>query len=201
MSIQPRIANPFMPQGTPDKTNAPSPLLAPGEIGQQFFDQNTGRVYRRLWLDSGATSATATGAVKANQLAIWKDEANSIVTNDPNFNDTGTPNNFVNRIAGVFQTAVTAAPGVKDSTGQPIQYACDVVVNGKAVAIAAVAGVLPAPGLQVIADTVANVQAGGGAKTLATVTTAPTQQVLGVSRSSDVANGAFLVDVAIGFID
>jgi len=201
MSVQNRIANVFMPQGIADLTNAPTPLLSPGEIGSQFLDPNTNLVYRRVLLDSGATSATATGAVKANQLAIWKDEVNNIVTNDPNFNDTGTPASFVNRIAGVFRTAVTAAPGVNNSQGQPVQYACDIVVNGKNVPIAAVAGVLPAPGLQVIADTVANVQAGGGAKTLATATTAPTQQVLGVCKSSAVVNGAFNVDVNIGFVD
>jgi hypothetical protein len=197
MSVQPRIPNPFMPQGIPDLTNAPPPLYAPGELGQTFYDQNTGLVYRRVLLDSGATSATATGAVKANQLAIWKDEVNSIVTNDPNFNDTGTPANFVNRIAGIFRTAVTATPTGTNTTGN----VCDVVINGKNVPIAAVAGVLPVPGYQVIADTVANVQAGGGAKVLASATTAPTQVVLGICKSSDVVSGAFNVDVNIAFVD
>jgi hypothetical protein len=204
MSIFDRVANPFCPQGTADQTNALFPTIDPGTIGNQFFDQNTGNVYLRVFLDSGATTATATGAVKANQLAIWKDEVNKIVTNDPNFNDTGTPANFVNRIAGIFRTTVTAAPGVNNSQGQPAQYVCDILVNGKNVPILAVAGVLPAPGLGVIADTVANVQAGGGVKTLATATTAPTQQLLGISKSSGVSQpppGTMLVDVNIGFID
>jgi hypothetical protein len=192
MPIQGRIANPFMPQGLPTLTNSPT-LYAPGELGGQFFDQNLGCVYKRVQLDSGATSATATGAVKAGQLAFFKNEAAALVTNDPNFNDTGTPANSVNRVAGIFQTAVT-----------PGNY-CDLLVNGKSQAVAGLASATVVPGAQVIADTVANIQAGGGAKTLASVTTAPTQQVLGVAVTSTntgaAPNATFLVDVTIGFVD
>lgn len=211
MGIQGRIPNPWMPNGIADNTNSPTPMLAPGELGQQFFDQNTGLVYRRVLLDSGATSATAVGAVKANQLAIWKDETNSIVTNDPNFNDTGTPASFVNRIAGVFRTAVTTQPGVNNSQGQPVQYYCDIVTNGKNVPILALQGSTVVQGAQVIADNggtsnIGNINSGGGVKTLANVTTAPTQQVLGLCKSAVVsgpttAPGTILVDVSISFID
>ena len=34
-----------------------------------------------------------------------------------------------------------------------------------------------------------------------TATTAPTQVVLGICKSSDVVNGAFLADVNIAFVD
>lgn len=200
--VYPRIANPFMPNGLPSQTNAPSPPYAPGEIGGAFNDQNTGLSYVRVYLDSGATSATATGAVKAGQLAFWKDRSANLVTNDPNFNDTGTPANSVNRVAGVFQTAVTAAPGVNQANGSPQQYYCDLLIQGKNQPIAAKAGSAGiVPGFQVICDTVSNIQGGGGVVGLATATTAPTQQVIGICRSSGVTAGTVNVDVNIGFVD
>jgi len=51
------------------------------------------------------------GAVAAGQLAFWKDESQALVTNDKNQCDVG-PSGAVNRVAGVFQTAVTTAAGV-----------------------------------------------------------------------------------------
>lgn len=205
MQVFKRIANPFMPQGIAGATNAPSPPYAPGEIGCAFNDQNTGNSYLRVFLDSGATSATAIGAVKAGQLAFWKDRLNNIVTNDPNFNDTGTPASCVNRVAGVFQTAVTAAPGVNQANGQPQQYYCDLLIEGKNQPVAALAGSVAVPGAQVTADTEANILLGGGVVSTATVTTAPTKVVLGVCRSSVVSAptgvGTMNVDVLIGFID
>ena len=71
-------------------------------------------------LDSGATSATATGVVAAGQIAFWKDKSTYLVTNNaPQANAVNAPaggwgnagnqtldaRNFV---AGVFQSAVTA---------------------------------------------------------------------------------------------
>lgn len=200
-AIYGKIANPFMPNGTPNLTNAPSPPYAPGEIGKVFVDQNTGNAYLRVFCDSGATSATTVGAVAAGQLAFWKDRSKNLVTNDANFNDTGTPANAVNRVAGLFQTTVTAAPGTNNSLGQPVQYYCDLLVQGKNVPMLATQGVAMVPGAAVIADgTTAR------SKTVATVTTAPTQQVLGTSRSSTVSglagtNGFFNADVNIGFVD
>jgi hypothetical protein len=197
------IANPYMPNGTPNLTNAPSPPYAPGEIGKRFTDQNTGNTYLRVYLDSGATSATAAGAVKAGQLAYWKDRVNNIVTNDNNFNDTGTPASAVNRVAGIFQTAVTAAPGVNQANGTPQQYYCDLLVSGVEQSLNASVGATVVDGCAVIADG-SNFP---NAKTVATVTTAPTQQVLGYARQTGITGsvgagaGTFLADVSIGFID
>lgn len=197
-SVYRLIANPYMPNSLPDQTNAPSPPYAPGEIGCAFEDQNTGNTYLRVFLDSGATSATTVGAVKANQAAFWKNRSANLVTNDPNFNDTGTAANAVNRIAGVFRTAVSTAAGINDANGQPVQYYCDLLIAGKNQPLLAVQGAAVVPGAAVIADSTT-----GGFKTVATVTTAPTEQVLGYSRSSTVSappNGTFNADVSIGFI-
>ena len=195
-AVYKNIANPWMPNGTPDKTNAPSPPYAPGEIGGAFVDQNTSNTYLRVYLDSGATSATTVGAVAAGQLAFWKDRSANLVTNDPNFNDTGTAGSCINRVAGIFQTAVKTAPGTNDANGNPVQYYCDLLINGKNQPIAANNGVTMVPACAVIADgTTAK------AKTVASTTTAPTQQVLGYSRSSTVGSGVFYADVAIGFVD
>ena len=210
MQVFKRIQNPWMQNGIAGATNAPTPLQAPGEIGCAFNDQNTGCSYVRVFLDSGATSAAGGGAVKAGQLAFWKDRVNGIVTNDPNFNDTGTPANSVNRVAGVFQTAVTAAPGVTGSDGRPLQYACDLLIEGRNVAgLLALQGSagLGIQGAQLVADTVSHIASGGGFVGLASVTTAPTQQVLGINKSggvtataANVAWGTFTADITIGFV-
>lgn len=199
-AIYGRIANVYMPNGTADQTNAPSPPYAPGEMGSAFEDPNTGNTYLRVFLDSGATSATTVGAVAANQLAFWKDRNNNLVTNDPNFNDTGTPASCVNRVAGLFRTAVTAAPGTNNSLNQPVQYYCDLLIAGKNIPVLATQGAAVVPGAAVIADGTT-----GRSKTLATATTAATEQILGYSKSSTItgpatAPGTFNVDVSIGFI-
>lgn len=197
MQVYPRIANPFMPNGTPLLTNAPSPAYAPGEVGCAFNDQTTGYTHLRVWLDSGATSSTTVGAVAANQLAFWKNRAANLVTNDPQYNDTGTGASCINRVAGVFSTAVKTAAGTNDVNGNPVQYLCDLIISGMNVPVKAAQGAAAVPGAQVIADGIT-----GGVKTVAAVTTAPTQQVLGISRSSTVsAAGTINVDLAIGFID
>lgn len=200
-AIYGRIANPFMPNGTPNLTNSPSPPYAPGEMGKVFVDQNTGNAYIRVFLDSGATSATTVGVVAAGQLAFWKDRTKNLVTNDANFNDTGTPASCVNRVVGVFQTAVTAAPGTNNSLGVPIQYYCDLLVQGRNQPILATQGAVVAQGAAVIADSTT-----ARSKTVTNVTTAPTQQVLGYSRSNTINGGPgnpgfFNADVNIGFID
>jgi hypothetical protein len=186
-----------MPQGTPNLTNQPTPFYAPGEIGCSFNDQSTGAQYLRVRLDSGAVAAASQGVVAAGQLAFWKDRGNNLVTNDPNFNDTGTPGNAVNRVAGIFQTAVTAAPGQNDSNGQPITYVCDIMIQGQNAPVQAPAGSgVAVPGYNVTVDTTTY-----KAKCLATATTAPVSQVLGVCRSSAVVAGLMNVDVNIGFVD
>lgn len=195
-----RVMNPFMPNGIAANTNAPSPPYAPGEMGCAFQDPNTNNTYLRVFLDSGATSATTVGAVAAGQLAFWKDRSNNLVTNDPNFNDTGTAASCVNRVAGVFQTAVTAAPGTNGSDNLPVQYYCDLLIAGKNQPVLATQGAAVSPGAAVIADGTT-----GRSKCVASATTAPTEQVLGYSRSSTIAGpatapGMFNVDVSIGFI-
>jgi hypothetical protein len=99
-----------MPQGTPDKTNAPSPYYAPGELGCAFSDENTGGEYLRVQLDS---SATVLGAVVAGQLAFWKDRDNAIVTNGKELCDLGSSG---------------AINGVAAGAGANIALACDLVV-------------------------------------------------------------------------
>ena len=195
MQVYRRIANPYMPNGTPDKTNSPSPFFAPGEIGCAFSDQNTGGEYLRAQLDSGATSATAVGAVVAGQLAFWKDQVRGIVTNDKNQCDVG-PSGAINRVAGIFQTAVSATPGVNGPDGNPQVYMCDLVIRKVGYPIQ-VTGTIVAGG-QALADTTANT---ARAIAGAAVNTAPVSQVLGVFSSATVTNNTAPCDVAIGFAE
>lgn len=191
--VYPRIANPYMPQGTPDKTNSPTPFYAPGEIGGAFNDQNTGGSYLRVRLDSGATNSVL-GAVAAGQLAYWKDRANNLVTNDKQQCDAG-PSGAINRVAGVFQLAVSTAAGTNDAQGNPITYVCDLVIQKKAYPVAASTALI---GAHATADTTANT-----ARVIYTtgVNTAPVSQVIGVYTSSTITNSTAPVDVAIGFVD
>lgn len=97
----------YSPTGNPDTANY-TPAYAPGEMGVYYdFGQ---RSYQIVQLDSGATSATPTGAVATNQLAYWKDKANYIVTNDARFalGGQGANSAYRNFVAGVFRTTVTA---------------------------------------------------------------------------------------------
>ena len=188
-----RIHAPYMPQGTPDKTNAPTPLYAPGELGYAFADQNTGGEYLRVLLDSGATAATSVGAVAKGQLAFWKDQPNGIVTNDKRFCDVGV-SGAINRVAGVFQLAVTAGGGVNGTDGQPLMYACDLVIRRPQTSVLC-SSVLA--GAQMTASTAADtpqmVYTTG-------VNTAPVSQVLGVCHSATAISGSlYSVDVSIGF--
>ncbi len=196
--VYPRIANPFMPQGTPDKTNSPTPFYAPGEIGGAFNDQTGNGSYLRVKLDSGATSATPIGVVAAGMLAYWKDRSAAIVTNDSRFCDVGV-SGAINRVAGVFQLAVTAGGGVNGADGLPLYYVCDLVIQKRAFPVLANSALA---GAQATADTTANT-----ARVVYTtgVNTAPVSQVVGVFTSSTIgtpgpANTA-PVDVNLGFVD
>lgn len=96
----------YSPTGNPDTCNY-GPAYAPGETGTYYdFGQ---RSYQIVQLDSGATSATPTGAVAANQVAYWKDKTNYIVTNDARMavGGQGANNAYRNFVAGFFRTAVT----------------------------------------------------------------------------------------------
>lgn len=180
--IYTRIANPYMPNGTAAATNTPT-LYAPGELGGAFSDQNTGRNYVRVKLDSGATSATPTGAVAANQLAFWKDRANFVVTNDKRMaGDANVTNGAINNIAGIFQNATTAG------------YYTDIVIAGRSVSVAGDnSGSI---GFQAVADTTAAV---ARVVSLAAANTAPVSQVVG-RISGTPSGGVTPVDVLLGFI-
>ncbi len=192
MQVYPRIIAPYMPQGTPDKTNAPTPMYAPGELGCAFNDQTTGKAYLRVKLDSGATSATPIGIVAVGQLAYWKDRSAAIVTNDQRFCDVGI-SGAINRVAGVFPVAVTAGGGVNGTDGLPLYYICDLVIGAKAYPVAAASALA---GAQASADTTANT-----ARAVYTtgVNTAPVSQVIGVFTSSTITNSLAPIDVNLGF--
>lgn len=187
-----RIANPFMPNGTANLTNAPTPMYAQGELGCAFWDQSTNKEWLRVLLDSGATAATPVGAVLAGQLAFWKDRIRSIVTNDSRFCDV-TAAGSVNRVAGIFQTAVSTAPGTLGTDGLPVQYLCDVVIRGPNTPVATVGA--PTLGAQVAADTTAAT----ARAIVVAVGTAPPTQPLGVWTSTTVTGGLGTADVYIGF--
>lgn len=196
MQVYAKIANPFMPQGTSAKTNSPTPFYAPGEIGCAFYDPMTGFTNLRVRLDSGATSATPTGAVATGQLAFWKDRANNLVTNDQRFCDAAvTTNGFVNRVAGIFQLAVSTAAGVNDSTGQPVTYVCDLVILGQNVNVFTKASSATIGCLATCDTTAATAQVAA----LSTATTAPTSTVVGVFRSSTITSNLAPIDVELGF--
>lgn len=110
----------YIPTGNPDTMNvqinqAPSVPgqfnpYAGGQLGMSF---NSGdRTYTLVQLDSGATSATPTGAVAANQLLFWKDKSARIVTNDKRF-ALASGNGASNFVAGVARGAFT--PGTYGS--------------------------------------------------------------------------------------
>lgn len=87
-----------------------SGLKAPGELGAVLpWD---GDQYQLVKMDSGATSATATGVPAAGQLAFWKDRNNYLVTNDSRFADSAHvpanqfPRDHRNSVAGVVEMAV-----------------------------------------------------------------------------------------------
>lgn len=188
-----RIANPYMPNGTPNFTNSPSPYYAPGELGYAFSDQNTGGEYLRVQLDSGATAANTVGVVAAGQLAYWKDKSRGIVTNDKRQCDVG-PSGAVNRVAGIFQLAVTAGGGVNGTDGQPLMYMCDLVIRKDSFNVQA-SGTLVA-GANALADTTADT---ARAIAPAAVTTAPVTQILGTWLSTTITNNVAPCNVSIAF--
>ena len=191
--VYPRIANPWVPQGTPLQTNSPTPFFAPGEIGCAFNDQNTGNSYLRVQLDSGATSATPVGPVVAGQLAYWKNQASAIVTNDSRFADVG-PSGAINRVAGIFATAVTAGGGVNGSNGLPLYYVCDLVIQSTSFPVAASSALVGAIATANTAANTANVVYTTG------VNTAPVSQPIGTFLSSIITNSTAPVQVTLGFV-
>lgn len=104
----------WLPTGNPDTTNISSADFnalggQPGSLGLIFEAGNPVRRYQRVLLDSGATSATPTGAVAANQLMYWKDKSAYIVTNDSRLAMGGAApaGAYRNYGAGVLRLAAT----------------------------------------------------------------------------------------------
>lgn len=88
-------------------------FLEPGELGGVLPWQ--GHQFQLVQMDSGATSATATGVPAAGQLLFWKDRTNYLVTNDGRFADvTLLPSpgpatrDFRYSVAGVLEAAAVA---------------------------------------------------------------------------------------------
>lgn len=172
--------NPFLPTGNPDTTNVAT-LYAPGELGQVFLNQ--GNTYQRVQLDSGATSATPTGAVAIGQTLFWKNKANKLVTNDKRFAGGGASANASrNFVAGIARVAATAG------------YYLDVLQKGNQISVASdgngAAGDYAVSDATAATARVTNVSNG----------TAPTVQNLGLIRGA-AANNLISVDVDIPSVD
>ena len=150
------------PSGDPDSFNEAT-LYAPGQLGQvSEFDD---RSYQLVQADSGATSATASGAVAANDLAFWKDKDSYLVTNDARFAVGGqVANAWRNQVAGVFRAAISAG-----------RY-CYILQQGDNIPVNATGG-----GIGQLA--VANSGADADASFIA-VGTAPGYSALGVAREA-----------------
>lgn len=182
------IISPYIKGGNPDTLNQAAPTqlagggyppgsyfpYAPGDLGEPF--ELGDRVYAVVFNDSGATSATPTGAVAANQLAFWKDKANRIVTNDRRFAIV-PGNNSANFVAGVFRVAAGAGNLV--------------AILSKGYSIPIASGVAAVAGELLVADVAAN-----GPQALGMAGAAPTFQVLGESRAAAVAS-VVTADIAI----
>ncbi len=192
--VYPRIANPYMPQGTPNLTNAPSPYFAPGELGCAFNDQNTGGSYLRVQLDSGATASTAVGPPVAGQVAYWKNQSTATVTNDKNQCDLG-PTASINRVAGVFAIAPTTAPGVNGADGNPLLYMTDLYIQKNGAPLAA-SGSVSAGGFATVNTSANTANCIGTA-----VGTAAPSQLIATWTSATVTNNIGTANINIGFVD
>lgn len=192
-TVYQRMANPYQ-VGSAGTLNAPTPFYAPGEIGQAYNCQSTGRGYVRVKLDSGATSATPTGAPLVGQLAYWKDRTAALVTNDSRMSDCG-PSGFINRVAGVFSVVPTTAAGINGTDGQPLQYVTDIIIQGLSVPVATTG--TPVLGSIATADTTTTT---ARALTTGAVNTAPPSQTVGTVKSVTVTSGNVPIDVGLGFI-
>lgn len=168
-----RILSAYIQGGNPDTMAIDIPAAgtpgvfapyAPGEVGGSF-DYND-KTYEIVKLDSGATSATAIGAVAANQLAFWKSKTDRIVTND--IPQCLSPSSPASSVAGIFRRAVTT-PG---AGGTLVAILC----RG--------AGITVAAGTTAIGAVMADATAG----TARVVTATGIFTHLGISRTVDAAN-------------
>jgi hypothetical protein len=196
-----RIANPYMPNGTPDKTNAASPYYAPGELGCYFNDENTGNQYLRVQVDSGATSSTGIGHTPAaGEVAYWKSVANAIVTNDKAQCDAGATA-APNRIAGVFGLAPTVTPNTVGADGAPLMYMVDLLVK-----TGPIPGYVECSGTPTAGQTASGNTGANTANTVATAAgTATPSEIVGVFTGGTSitvgGNTLYPIDINIGFAD
>lgn len=202
MQVYRKIANPYMPQGTPDLTNAPTPLYAPGEVGCAFSDQNTGTTYLRALVDSGATTSTGIGhKPQVGELAYWKDQSRGIVTNDKAACDLG-PTAAPNRIAGIFGIAPTVTPNTNGDDGNPLMYAVDLIIRTQNSPKGVQCSTGPTAGQTGSGNTAAST-----ANTVATAAgTATPSQIVGVftGAAGVVASSggtSYACDISIGFAE
>ncbi len=133
------IAIPLSLPGTPGDFNN----YAPGQLGMP--NQLNDRIYEPVILDSGATSATPSGAPTAKQLLYWKDKAARIVTNDSRFAQfsSGVANAYRNMVSGVLMVT----PGTPGAGGTLIFQ----LKKGRAISVKTNA-TTPGPGQIAIVD-------------------------------------------------
>jgi|WetSurMetagenome_2_1015567.scaffolds.fasta_scaffold01234_3 hypothetical protein len=166
----------YVQTGNPDTWKMET-LQRPGELGKAY-DVND-RAYQRVKLDSGATAANTVGVVAANQLAFWKDRANYLVTNDKRQALLGgVANSFMNNVAGVFRSAVTAG------------YYCDILIRGRntALSVATADEAAMLGGAMIIADVTADTASADG---VAVGGTSTPYQRLGYVRTASTSNVAY----------
>jgi hypothetical protein len=103
--------NPKTWHGNTDGLNGVG-LREPGELGGVL--PWSGDQFQLVKMDSGATSATATGIPAVGQIAFWKDRDNYLVTNDSKQADAASvpagaiTRDHRNSVAGVIEAAVVA---------------------------------------------------------------------------------------------
>ncbi len=157
--------------GSPDTYQEIGAGYAPGELGTNG-DWND-RSYQRVFLDSGATSATPAGAVAANQLAYWKNRSTYTVTNDSRFGFLGATQTALsqrNNVAGIFRAAIVAGS------------ACFVLQRGRQINVKEVGSATA--GMTLIASTSTTAADALGVA----INTAPNCLTLGVVYTATAAN-------------
>lgn len=164
----------YLKRGDPDLVNE-STLYAPDMLGNVIDYRD--KTYQVVQLDSGATSATSTGAVAANDLAFWKDPNVYLVTNDQTQAVGGQVTNaWRNFVAGVFRTTVTAG-----------NYCC-ILQRGENIPVNGAAG--GGVGQTVIANSGSDADV-----TFEAVGTQATYQPLGIAREATADTTAGMVNV------
>lgn len=159
----------FCPGGNWDQMNATVNQMGTHYPGQLMNKQTLGdKDYMTVQLDSGATAATPSGVVAANDVAYFKDRSAGLVTNDPRVAEK-----LRDSVAGIFPFAATAGRITAIYTGRSRNVS--VKVDGSTFA----AGDL------VIADTEANGEQG---TRIAAGTAAAQGRFIGQARGAAVAN-------------